>query len=110
MSKQDTGLRDSAGTPICIGDRVRRPVTGNVEFHGAWSVYEVALRGMTPVLSYVTSEKGQQLPVGYVGCVLADLYDPEIFLWATDLLSIRPMDDEVLVLTEGQGENNDSEM
>jgi len=93
----ETGLRDSNGRMICIGDIVRTEVTCNTDFHGSWADYQVLARGMIPVLFYMTSEKGVKLPRGHIGCSLADKYDQKMFLWAIDLNDIRP-DDEMFVV------------
>lgn len=98
MKRQETGLSDSHGVMICVGDFVQIEVTCNTDFHGRWAIYEVCLRGMTPVLAYSTSEKGDQLPKGYTGCVLADKYDLKMFMWALDLSDIRPMDEQLMVV------------
>ena len=96
-SKKQTGLCDSNGKMICIGDKVRTVVTCNNEFHGEWAIYEVMQRGIVPVLMYVTSEKGDVLPRGYTGCALSDKYSQKLFLWASDLGSVTPAEDMVVV-------------
>ncbi len=89
----DTGLRDSNGAPIHIGDFVKKPVDCNHEVHGEWAIYEVRTQGVVPILSYVRSEKGQVLPEGYTGSVLSDEYDGKMFVFATDSTVLRPMDE-----------------
>lgn len=88
-----TGLCDSHGVELYVGDIVRKPVDANTEVHGDWALYRIVQQGLTPLLLYVRSEKGQVLPEGYTGCVLADLYNPKMFCFATDPLSLRPVDD-----------------
>lgn len=95
-----TGLRDSNGKVICIGDKVRTVVTGNTDFHGEWAIYEVVARGMVPVLLYVTSEKGDKLPRGYTGSCLSDKYDQQMLLWATDLADVRPSENDMVIAQE----------
>jgi len=92
-----TGLYDSNGRAIHIGDKVKTEVTGNKDYHGEWAIYEVAVRGMVPVLMYVTSEKGDRFPKGYTGCALSDKYDAKRFLWGSDLVDVRPCDEMTVV-------------
>ena len=92
-----TGLYDSEGTAICIGDSLKIKVTCNTKYHGEWSVYEVTLRGIVPCLMYVTSEKGDLLPRGYTGCALSEKYDAKMFLWHPNLTHVRPMDEMVVI-------------
>lgn len=94
----ETGLRDSNGRMICVGDKVKIPVTANIEFHGKWSIYEVELKGIVPVLLYVTSEKGTKFPRGYTGCALSTYYDQKEFLFAVNLDDIRPGDNDIYVI------------
>jgi hypothetical protein len=97
MSKVSTGLCDSEGTEMFVGDMVKVPVTCNEDFHGSYSIYEIKQQGLTPVFSYVRSEKGEMLPKGYAGAVLAEWYDTKMFLMAEDSLALRPTDDFVVV-------------
>ena len=90
MAGTPTGLRDSNGNPIRVGDRVKMEVTGNRQVHGDWSIYQVVCRGLIPVLSYRISEKGQIFPEDYTGSRLADYYDQESLLWATNLSTTWP--------------------
>lgn len=92
MTKISTGLSDSDGFELFVGDKVKLEVTCNQEFHGNWSIYEIKQQGLTPILSYVRSEKGQMLPKGACGCVMADMYDVKNFCFATDARRLRPMD------------------
>lgn len=94
---QDTGLRDSDGIPITIGCKVRKPCGCNQELHGSWAEHDVVLRGLIPVLLYNHSEKGQILPKGYTGCFLSDEYDVKNLLFVTDISTIRPMDEMLVV-------------
>lgn len=97
-TRVETGLCDDNGKMICVGDRVRKMVDNNTEFHGDWAIYEVRLRGIVPILSYVISERGQKLQVGYVASPLSDEYDRKLFLFASDLSDLRPK--ESLVIEE----------
>lgn len=97
ITKVYTGLCDSEGTEMGVGDWVKIPVTNNKDFHGSYSIYEIKQQGLTPILSYVRSEKGEMLPRGYAGCVLADWYDTKNFLMAKDSKTLRPTDNLVLV-------------
>lgn len=95
-----TGLCDSMGTEIKVGDKVKINVDCNVDLHGEWAIYEIKLRGIVPVISYLVSEKGQILPVGYTGRPLSDLYDQKIFLWVDDLKRLRPVDEDVVIVKD----------
>lgn len=88
-----TGLKDSKGNMIHVGALIKKPCEINEEFHGAWAIYRVKLQGIVPILSYVRSEKGQQLPEGYLACVLSDEYDRKNFVFACDPSSLSPRDD-----------------
>lgn len=95
----ETGLIDSNGKVICIGDRVRVDVTCNTQLHGTWAIYEVKLRGIVPIISYVTSKKGDVLPLGYLACPLSDKYDQDMFLWSEkDLHDVFPKSNLVVIL------------
>lgn len=95
--RSETGLRDSNGKMICIGDLVRIETECNEEFHGKWTVFEVVLRGAVPALLYVESETGKKLPRGYIGCPLSDKYSQKMLLWATDLGDLKPESDMFVV-------------
>lgn len=95
-----TGLCDSDGREICVGDTVKTEVTGNVEYHGSWATYKVFTRGMVPVLMYVASEKGAVFPPGYTGCPLSDKYEAKMLLWGSDLSNVRPLE-EMFVIDPG---------
>jgi len=90
------GLCDSEGTEFCVGSVVRRNTDINKAVHGSWVDYEVTLQGTTPLLSYLKSETGQALPVGYTACCLCNEYDHKMFVFATDSKSLRP-DDELII-------------
>lgn len=55
----------SDGQPLCVGDEVRAPVSINQNVHGTWAEYEIKKAPGGYVLSYLRSEKGQVLPIGY---------------------------------------------
>lgn len=95
-----TGLYDSAGAEILIGDIVQQPVTGNGTLHGAWSQMLVWAQGVVPVLLYTTSETGPQLPFGYLATQLADMYDQKLLLWARDSSKLRPRGELMRVVIE----------
>ncbi|KTE23135.1 MULTISPECIES: hypothetical protein [unclassified Sphingopyxis] len=63
---------DCNGVEICTGHVVRAPITGNRELHGAWADYTVEKAPGGYKLSYLRSEKGDILPVGYTGGYMAD--------------------------------------
>lgn len=86
---QKTGLCDSNGTPLSVGDNVKL-FNPDAEAHGEWSEYKIILRGIIPALSYLHSEKGQVLPVGMTGMPLSDFYDTEEFMRSDTLEAIRP--------------------
>jgi len=92
-----TGLCDSDGRKIYVGDVLRRPVTINQEFHGAWSLYQVKMQAGVPITSYLRSETGGVLPAGYLACPLSELYNSENFLFATDPSCLRPVEHIVVV-------------
>src|ERR1035437_5576560 len=96
----DTGLRDSNGVTIHVGDYVQRQVTGNVEIHGEWTIQLVETRGIVPILSYVKSEKGPILPEGYTAGLLSHLYDQDMLVFINDVTTLRPSEEEIFVLTE----------
>lgn len=88
-----TGLCDSKGFEIKVGDKIKKPTDCNRIFHGRWCIYTVELQGIVPVLRYFISEKGQKIPVGYTGGPLSDEYDQKNFTFATDSKSLRPNND-----------------
>lgn len=95
---QRTGLCDSKGKEICVGDIVRHHTTFNVDVHGKWVDYQVKLRGLTPVLMYHRSQLGAILPVAYTGQALHQFYDAKMFLFHTDLSALRPQEDELVIV------------
>lgn len=97
-NKISTGLCDSDGKEIFVGDKIIRTKINN-EMHGDYVIYEVKQQGATPILTYFISEEGQVLPVGYTACILANEYDHKMFVFATDSLRLRP-DSELLVMEE----------
>ncbi|MEZ6068293.1 MAG: hypothetical protein R3B90_21845 [Planctomycetaceae bacterium] len=86
-----TGLFDDHGRPICVGAFVKKPVTCNTDLHGEWAVYQVVLRGIVPILSYMRSQTGRKLPVGYIAAPLSDEYDQKLLLFVSDMKDLRPM-------------------
>ena len=105
MTKQPTGLRDSEGVMIHVGQTVRQKGTCNTDMHGNWALYKIITRGMVPVMSYLYSENGDVLPEGYLACLLSDKYDRKIFLFATDLDNMRPIEDLIIVEQKGNNEH-----
>ena len=97
---EHTGLFDSDGRGILIGSIVRTQTTINTEFHGDWADYKVIQRGMTPVVSYLRSEKGEMLPEGYLSRALHTYYDAKLFLFSTKLDNIRPIGRLIVVNEE----------
>jgi len=100
LNKIETGLCDSNGDQIKIGDKLKQPVTINDGLHGKWAVYEVKQRGMTPIISYLYSEKGEILPAGYLASPLCDLYDGKMFCFARDVMTLRPSEDLIILKNE----------
>ena len=98
-----TGLSDSNGRLIKIGNKVKHPVDCNQDLHGEWAVYKIKQRGIVPVLSYEYSEKGRILPEGYTGSPLSDHYDSKMFMFANDVSDLTP-NVELLVLNEDDPE------
>ena len=92
MTSEHTGLYDSDGLGLAIGTIVRKAVTANTDAHGSWAEYVVKRQGMTPILSYLRSEKGQVLPAGYLASLLADEYDSKMFLFTNKLADLRPVE------------------
>jgi hypothetical protein len=76
---------------IRVGDLLRKPTECNEDFHGAWSIYRVKLRGIVPIIAYVESEKGKLLPEGYLAAPLSGEYDQKLFLFASDVSKLRPV-------------------
>lgn len=98
INQINTGLCDSNGTPISVGDKLKKPVDCNRELHGEWAVYEVIQRGLTPVISYLYSEKGKVLPEGYLASPLCSEYDGKMFCFARDLQALRPTDEGMVLV------------
>ena len=96
------GLCDSNGNEFLVGSIVRMEVDMNKDVHGGWVEHKVVLQGITPLLSYHRSEKGQALPVGYSAVALSAVYDLKMFLFAEDSLSLRP-EDEMLIIPPTEG-------
>lgn len=96
-----TGLCDSQGVEVFVGDQLKRPVECNQEFHGDWAIYEVRQQGLTPIIAYIRSEKGQLLPEGYLATPLCELYDGKMFAFAKDSLTVQPEED-IRVVTDKQ--------
>jgi hypothetical protein len=106
-----TGLCDSSGQAIRVGDLIKKPVDCNEEFHGSWAIYEVRLQGITPLIVYIRSEKGILLPEGYLAAPLADEYDQKMFCFAKDSTKLNPIDDIKVISREEfdslSGQNKD---
>ncbi len=104
-----TGLHDSEGVEIRVGDLVTKTTDCNASRHGACAYYRVIQRGLTPVLVYERSDSGQVLPAGMTGGILCDEYDLEEFIRSADLSAIRPVSTLLVVreasksLGEGSG-------
>lgn len=92
-----TGLCDSQGKEIHIGDIVRRFSDFNVEVHGTYVDYTVVQVGIVPILSYLISEKGQVLPKGYTAQPLSDLYGTKNLVFAEDSMELEPYEDEIII-------------
>lgn len=71
--QESTLFADIHGREIMVGDRVRLSTEINVEVHGKWVDYTVIKRPGGYALSYLISEKGQILPVGYSGNYMPDI-------------------------------------
>lgn len=85
------GLSDSNGKMLHVGDKIKGD-TCSPEVHGDWVMYEIKLQGLTPIMSYITSEKGQIFSEGYSASILANEYDHKSFVFATDPSKLFPMD------------------
>lgn len=93
-----TGLCDSNGREMKVGDLVRMKNTMGHEVHGNYADYEVRLQGGVPILSYVCSETGAALPPGYLAQLLSDLYDRKLFMFTDDTKRLTPYETEVEVV------------
>lgn len=91
-----TGLYDTAGNHILVGSVVKRR-SSSPEYHGEWVYHEVKLQGLTPILSYLKSDKGQVIPKGHSVGILAHSYDHQSFVFADDLSGLKPEDDMFVV-------------
>jgi len=103
-NKTCTGLRDSNGTLIKVSDHIKMPSDINEEFHGKWSVYEVIQRGLTPILSYLHSEKGQMLAKGYSAAPLCNFYDTKLFCTTEDSTTLSPVDELYVIETASEAQ------
>ncbi len=86
-----TGLYDSHGTEICIGDRLRKRIACDREFHGDWAEFEVRQHGTTPILAYIRSQTGEVLPAGSLTAPLSYEYSPKAFSLAQDVSALKPI-------------------
>lgn len=84
--KINTGLRDSGGDSIHIGDVLRIDVASPV--YGDWLAFRVEARGMTPVGVCVAAANAS-ISEGSLSFCLADLY-PEQQFFHGDLSELRP--------------------
>lgn len=103
-----TGLCDADGVEIFVGARIKKPVDCNQEVHGDWAIYEVRQQGLTPLLTYIESEKGKVLPTGYAAAPLSDEYPQKMFCFARDSLSLRPIEDIRVVENAEREEESDT--
>lgn len=95
-----TGLYDSGGKEIKVGDKIKIPVTKNKNLYGEWAIYEVILVGIVPILLYVKSQKGKVIKKETsLAVFLSDKYPSTELLFAKDTRDIKPKDD--LVIIEG---------
>lgn len=94
-----TGLVDSNGKEIQVGDLVKMPCEINQEMHGAFTLYRIEQRGIVPVLVYERSEKGVIGYRGMFGKPLSECYDLKLFMTGDDLLELTP-DDEFVIVDE----------
>lgn len=85
-----TGLCDSRGNEIFIGDHLKIPTTINKYLHGDWAIYKVKQKGIIPIVGYIESEKGQVIPKGMMSCFLTDYYDRKLLLEISEILRLRP--------------------
>lgn len=92
-----TGLCDSNGKEVFVGDKLKKDVTCNNDMHGDWAIYEVKQQGLTPIISYVESEKGKLLPEGYLAAPLCGEYDRKMFCFTRDTLILRPCEDFYII-------------
>jgi len=92
-----TGLSDSYSNPIKVGNKIKITNEINHELHGAWVVYEVIQKGLTPVVSYLYSEKGQIFPEGHSAGPLCNEYDLEQFVFEKEISKIKPTNEIVVV-------------
>lgn len=90
MSMICTGLADSNGRLIKVKDKLKAEC--HADLHGLWVVYEVQLRGLTPVLFYLYSEKGQIMKAGGSVGALCNQYDPKEFGFSKDISKLSPLE------------------
>lgn len=94
-----TGLHDSNGRMIHVGEEVRMTIIGGADFvfHGNWIIFRIDTRGMIPVLRYQRSENGQLLPHGFIESLLTDHYKGPLLQLATKLDALRPVTHKIEV-------------
>lgn len=86
---EKTNFIDKNNINICVGDTVRLPCDCNNETHGDWCDYTIEKAPGGYKFSYLISEKGQRLPVGYTSAYMSDmaldeeLADHKGLLWKT---------------------------
>lgn len=94
-----TGLCDSDGREMLVGDKVRVYSDETCKYHGDYTDYKITQRGLTPMLSYLSSEKGQVFPVGGVSAPLFNFYDcKEFCLSDRETTDLVPVEKLVVVL------------
>lgn len=99
--KVSTGLCDSNGEEIFVGDLLKKPTSCNEDLHGSYALYEVKQQGLTPIISYVESETGEQLPRGYLAAPLSDEYDRKMFCFSKKPMNLRP-DENVTIFKKDE--------
>ena len=95
-----TGVSDSKGQPINIGNQIKQPTDINEDVHGSWVIYDVIAKGMIPFVKYSHSETGQPIPKGMGEMPLADFYDRKELCNTADINTLTPYDEIFVVSTQ----------
>lgn len=79
--RESTNMADATGRELFVGDVVETEVEEpfrSIGVHGRWTHYEIAKAPGGYVLSYLRSETGPVLPLGYLSCYMTEFRDDEL--------------------------------